>query len=93
MQQEVKSHVINQKEVKKVSRTKGIRGVLRKRKSLNVEEISKDFETPEPLPINDYWVYFPIPQKALFRMLLNIPPIKEAPKVPEIKVEPVPPQR
>jgi hypothetical protein len=44
------------------------------------------FQTPEPLVLNEYWAFFPVPQKALFRDLLNLSPAEpvEIPAKPEI---------
>jgi hypothetical protein len=55
-------------------RPKGFKSVLKNRQLLNLVEHSELFQTPEPLILNDYWAYFPVPQKALFRDLLNLSP-------------------
>jgi hypothetical protein len=65
---------------------KGIRTVLKARRPLDVQGVSKEFECPPPVPHNRYWVYFAVPQKELFLDLLNTgnahpPPIPEPPAI------------
>uniref|UniRef100_A0A6C0BM60 Uncharacterized protein n=1 Tax=viral metagenome TaxID=1070528 RepID=A0A6C0BM60_9ZZZZ len=68
-------------------RPKGLRGVLKSRDTLSDPTVS-DFQTPEPMVLNDYWVYFAVPQKALFRNLLNLEPLEPVP----VLSSPVPPR-
>lgn len=53
-------------------RPKGFKSIVRNRQILSIDGMSDQFQTPEPLILNDYWVYFPVPQKTLFRDLLNL---------------------
>jgi hypothetical protein len=71
-------------------RPKGVRGYNRSRQKLHASNIDLQniFETPEPRVVNEYWVLVPVPQKALFRKMLTLPPETEPPMVPFIPSRP-----
>lgn len=71
------------------AKTKGLRGVLKSRQHLEVKGVPTVYETPEPKVINDYWVYFALPTKTLFRNLLSLDPLEEPPRRAVIPPEPV----
>lgn len=63
-----------------VKKTKGMRGLLRSRQPLSVPGVPSLFETPEPRVVNDYWTYYAVPQKKLFRdLLMTLEPLSEPP--------------
>lgn len=41
--------------------------------------IEDQFKAPDPIVVNDYWVMHPVPQKALFRDILFLPPLEPVP--------------
>jgi len=72
------------------TRPKAFKSILKHRKMLLTRSLDDArFQTPEPLVLNDYWAFFPVPQKALFRDLLNMSPVEpvEIPPEPEVSVE------
>lgn len=67
-------------------RPKGFKSILKNRRILSLDNMGDQFQMPEPLILNDYWAFFPVPQKALFRDLLTLSPAEPVtvPPKPEI---------
>lgn len=64
----------------KPKRPKGLKGVWRAQDAFSDQlGVSCEFEVPEPIVHNQYWVYLPLPRKQLFKDLLNLPPQTPAP--------------